>query len=74
MATLTIRNVSPEVVERLRESARRQGHSMEQEVRNLLESRYGSRTAVLERIRTRWAELPVIQADEVEGWKSEGRP
>jgi plasmid stability protein len=43
MATLTIRNLRDEVVKRLKEAAKRKGKPMEQEVRELLESRYKSR-------------------------------
>ncbi len=74
MATLTIRNLPEAVVVRLKEVARRRGHSMEQEVRELLEARYASRAEVLERIRDRWEHLPEISAEEIEAWRRKGRP
>jgi antitoxin FitA len=73
MATLTIRNVPDEVVERLKKAASIQGRSMEQEVRLLLESRYRNREAVLRRIEERWKDLPKASPEEVESWIREGR-
>ena len=73
MATLTIRNLSKELVERLKEVAKRRGKSMEQEVRELLESRYKSRAEILERVEKRWEELDAPQASEVESWLEVGR-
>ena len=46
---------------------------MEQEIRELLQNRYGPRSEVLRRIRERWEELPRIGADEVERWRRKGR-
>lgn len=73
MATLTIRSVPDEIVERLRETARTNGHSMEQEVRELLQERYAERSAVLERVRARWSDQPAASVDEVDAWLSESR-
>lgn len=74
MSTLTIRNLSEEVVAHIKEAAQAHGHSMEQEVRDSLIRRYGDRRAVLQRIRQRWPELPETQADEVRTWRDAGRP
>lgn len=73
MATLTIRSIPDEVVERIKLVAGRTGRSMEQEVRQLLEERYASRRAVLQRIEERWASLPKATAAEIDAWISEGR-
>lgn len=73
MATLTIRNVSDELVERLKSVAARHGHSMEQEVRLLLEGRYRDREEVLRRIEAQRAGLPKASADEIDRWISDGR-
>ena len=74
MATLTIRNLSDDLVERIRETAGRGGRSMEGEVRQLLERRYGSRRAILARIDERWRRQPTASAEEIAAWIAEGRP
>jgi plasmid stability protein len=73
MATLTIRSIPDEIVERIREVARARGNSMEQEVRDLLQERYADRRSVLDRIRGRWATQPSASVDEVDGWIDESR-
>jgi len=73
MATLTIRNVPEDVVERIKNAAAHQGRSMEQEVRLVLESRYRSKGDILRRIEERWQELPKASPEEVEAWIREGR-
>lgn len=70
MPTLTIRNLPAVVVNRIKKSAKLKGVSMEQEVREILETRYGSRDAVLAGIRRRWSELPPARAGEIERWRS----
>ena len=73
MATLTIRSLSEELVERLKLAAARSGRSMEQEVRQLLEQRYASRGEVLQRVEERWRRLPKATAAEIAAWVAEGR-
>lgn len=73
MATLTIRNLADDLIDRLKRSASSHGRSMEQEVRELLRSRYPKRSEVLSRVRERWSELPELHADEVTRWRDEGR-
>ena len=73
MATLTIRNLPDETVERLKSIAKVHGRSMEQELRTLIESRYAPREAVLARIRGRWSSLPSVSDADVEDWINEGR-
>jgi plasmid stability protein len=74
MATLTIRNVPQRTVRSLKAIARRNGHSMEQEIRDLLETSVNERAAVLEQIEAGWAaQSRRPRADEVEGWISTGR-
>jgi hypothetical protein len=73
MATLTIRRVPEAVVTRIKDIAARKGHSMEEEVRELLKQRYVEREAVLERVQRRWSELPPVTADEVDAWVLTGR-
>ena len=68
MGTLTIRSLPDEVIQRVKASAELHQHSMEQEVRELLQQRYGPRSEVLRRIRERWEALPRTEADEVDQW------
>lgn len=73
MATITIRNVPDELVDRIKWLAGQKGVSMEQEIRDLLQSRYEQRGAVLERIRKRWETLPLQSAEPMQDWKNQGR-
>ena len=74
MATITIRNISDELMARIKRLAAQKGVSMEQEVRDLLQKRYGQRDEVLARIRQRAEVLPMEAEIRVQSWKSEGRP
>lgn len=74
MATITIRNVPDQLVERIKQLAEQKGISMEQEVRDLLQSRYMQRSAVIARIRQRWNTLPIEAASHLQDWKQQGRP
>jgi plasmid stability protein len=75
MATLTIRNLPPKVVDSLKELARRHGKSMEQEVREVLEAHAANdRTAVLEEIRQSWRrQTRPTTPEEIEEWINTGR-
>ena len=73
MATLTIRNVPDEVVARLKKVAANKGHSMEQELRELLKTRYPSRGEVLDRVEENWKNLPPVSAEEIDQWIAEAR-
>ena len=74
MATLTIRNLAPKVVRALKAQAARNRRSMEQEVRELLESQVADRASVIEQISRSWAaQKRAPSADEVEAWIREGR-
>lgn len=74
MATITIRNVPDELVNRIKWLAEQKGISMEQEVRDLLQSRYVQRGAAIERIRQRLETLPIQEASQLQDWKEQGRP
>ncbi len=74
MATITIRNISDELLNRIKRLAERKGISMEQEVGDLLQKRYGQRDEVLARIRQRAQALPIESESQVQTWKSQGRP
>jgi len=74
MPTLTIRNVPQRTVKSLKALARRNGHSMEQEVRELLETCVTERAAVLEQIEAGWAtQSRRPSAREVDRWITAGR-
>jgi plasmid stability protein len=74
MATITVRNVSEAVLDRIKKLAKQKGVSMGQEVRDLLQARYGNRDEVLKRIRQRADILPIEQESQVQDWKETGRP
>jgi plasmid stability protein len=74
MPTLTIRHVPDVVIERLKAVAQSKGHSMEQEVRELLETRYAARAEITGRIKKRWEDLPYTSEAEVSAWRHAGRP
>ncbi|HEX4954214.1 MAG TPA: hypothetical protein VF017_12560 [Thermoanaerobaculia bacterium] len=73
MATLTIRSLDENLVERIKLAAVRSSRSMEEEVRQLLEQRYAARGDVLARIEERWARLPKVSAAEIADWVEKGR-
>jgi len=73
MATITIRKLAQEVVERLKARATLQGHSMEQEARDLLTYRLATRESVLNEIQSLWSRLEPPTADEVAEWIQTGR-
>jgi plasmid stability protein len=74
LPTLTIRNVSPRVVQSLKSLAQRNGRSMEQEVREVIEEHVAEREAVLTQIEASLTEQrrrPT--AAEVDQWLDAGR-
>ncbi len=74
MATLTIRNLRPSVVKSLKSLARKKGHSMEREIRDLLEEYVAERASVLAQIQAAWAEqVRRPSAKEVDEWIVAGR-
>lgn len=74
MPTLTIRNVPAGTVDMLKAIARRQGRSMEQEVRDLLDAYTAERQSVLSQIEESWAaQTRRPTAEEVDRWMRIGR-
>ena len=74
MPTLTIRNVPAKVVQSLKALARRRNHSMEQEVREMLEGHVMERRAVLAEIEAGWArQSRRTTAREIDAWIRVGR-
>lgn len=75
MATLTIRNLAPRLVRSLRALAARNHRSMEQEVRELLESHVGDRLSAIAQIKKSWgAQARTPSPEEIESWRKAGRP
>lgn len=73
-ATLTIRNVPLHVVRKLKALAKRQGKSMEQQVRDLLEEHAGDRSSVLEQIEASWTKQSRRpSAGEIDEWITTSR-
>lgn len=68
MSTITIRNLPPEVLERLKARAILQGRSMEQEARDILTWRLASRDAVLDEAQARWSQFAPPSEGEVRDW------
>jgi plasmid stability protein len=74
MPTLTIRNVPPAIVRSLKAVARRRRHSMEQEVREMLEAHLSERRSVLDQIEAAWSrQTRRPSAREVDAWITTGR-
>ena len=74
MSTLTIRNVPAGTVDALKALAKRNGRSMEQEVRELLDGYAAERRSVLEQIAGSWTEQTRRPtAEEIDRWMGIGR-
>ncbi len=74
MPTLTIRSVPAGTVETLKALARRNGRSMEQEVREVLDGYAAERQSVLGQIEEAWAaQSRRPTADEIDSWMGIGR-
>ena len=74
MPTLTIRGVPPAVVRSLKALARRRRHSMEQEVRELLEVYVTERRSALDQIEAAWSrQNRKPSAREIDAWIAAGR-
>ncbi len=74
MPTLTIRNVPAGTVDTLKALAKRNGRSMEQEVRELLDAYTAERQSVLEQSESSWAEQTRRPtAEEIGRWMGIGR-
>jgi plasmid stability protein len=74
MPTLTIRNVPDQLVKSLKALARSRRHSMEQELRELLEAHLAERRSVLAQIEAGWTrQTRRPTAKEVDAWIGFGR-
>jgi len=73
MPTLTIRNVPAKTVRALKALAKRNGHSMEQELREMLKRKV-DREAVLAKIEAAWAnQTRPTTAEEIDAALRQGR-
>jgi len=69
MPTLTIRNVPQHLIKSLKELASRNGRTLEQEAREILENHFGEQPSVLDQIEASWSEQSRRPtADEMETW------
>ena len=73
MASITIRNLSSEIVENLKALATNNGRSMEQEAREILTCRLMPRDRLLNEIQSKWSNFPPPSAQDVNGWIEAGR-
>ncbi len=74
MANLTIRSVPEAVVARVKTAAQRNGRSMEQELRHLLETTYADKESTLTRMRALWPRTTEVTPEDVREWRDAGRP
>ena len=73
MATLTIRNVPEDLVARLKRAAADNGRSMEQEVRELLKTRYLSKEAAIASMRESWKTMLPTSRELADTWLEDTR-
>lgn len=73
MATITIRNLSSDIVDRLKIRASTYGRSMEQEARDILTFRLASRDAVLDEVQALWSRMEPPSAADVQDWVQSAR-
>lgn len=74
MASVTIRCLPDELLERIKVVAAAHGLSLEQELRDTLAARYPTRDQVLEAVRAAWPRLPEAPAADIDAWIDAGRP
>jgi len=73
MATITIRNLSQDIVDNLKALALSNGRSMEREAREILAHRLAPREWLLDGIEARWTSLPPTTAEDVREWAESAR-
>ena len=74
MATITVRNLPDEVIEMIKNRARRNRRSMEQEVRSILSGVVHDRERAMMRIETLWAKQKrQIPREEIDEWLRRAR-
>ena len=74
MATITVRNIPDEVVEMIKNRARHNKRSMEQEVRSILSGAVHDRERAMKRIEALWRKQNrSIPKEEVDAWLKRAR-
>jgi plasmid stability protein len=74
MATITVRNIPDEVIEMIKNRARRNRRSMEQEVRSILSGVVHDRERAMKRVESLWRKQKrPISREEVDGWLRRAR-
>ena len=73
MPSITIRNLSLDIVESLKALAAGNGRSMEQEAREILAYRLTPRHRLLDEIQAKWTDFPPPSAQDVQDWIDSGR-
>jgi plasmid stability protein len=74
MATITVRNIPDEVIEMIKNRARRNNRSMEQEVRLILSEVVHDRERAMRRIETLWRKQKrPVSREEVDTWLKQAR-
>ena len=74
MATITVRNISDEVIEMIKNRARRNRRSMEQEVRSILSGVVHDRQQAMKRIESLWSKQKrPIPREEIDEWLRRAR-
>ena len=74
MATITVRNIPDEVIEMIKNRARRNRRSMEQEVRSILSGVVHDREQAMRRIESLWNEQKrSIPREEIDEWLRKAR-
>jgi predicted transcriptional regulator len=74
MGTITIRNLPDEIIQGLKQLARRHKHSMEQEARNIITQHVSDRYAIMKKIEESFeSHKRSAEAEEVTEWLKESR-
>jgi plasmid stability protein len=74
MATITVRNIPDEVIEMIKERARKNRRSMEQEVRSILASVVHDREQAMRRIESLWKKQKrSVPKEEIDKWLGRAR-
>ena len=74
MATITVRNIPDEVIEMIKNRARRNRRSMEQEVRSILSGVVHDRERAMKRIESLWEKQKrPIPREEIDEWLRRAR-
>jgi hypothetical protein len=73
MGTITIRNLPGDLIEKIKESAKRHNLSMEQEVREVLKNTYINKIEIIDLIINSWNDNFAPSPEEVEQWRNNRR-